>query len=44
MNRVMYGSEKVTLKQIEQWLKESGTYIRTVFDMDIDSEQTAVRE
>ncbi|MDH3329783.1 MAG: hypothetical protein OEM01_11155 [Desulfobulbaceae bacterium] len=44
MNRVVFDSEKVTLKQIEQWLKESGTYIRTVFDSAVDSEQKGVRE
>jgi hypothetical protein len=32
VNRVLYDPEKVSLEQIEQWLKKSGTYIRTVSD------------
>jgi len=44
VNRVVYDPGKVTLKQIEQRLKESGTYIRTVSDSVKDSDQKAVRE
>jgi hypothetical protein len=30
INAVTYDSDKVTLEQLELWLKKSGTYIRTV--------------
>lgn len=30
VNRVRYDSGKVTVEEMEVWLKEAGTYIRTV--------------
>ena len=44
VNRVEYDPEKVTQKQIEQWLKKSGTYIRTVSDSEAGGKPKPVRE
>jgi len=30
VNRVEYDAQQVTLEQLEQWLSEAGTYIRTL--------------
>ncbi len=30
VNRVLYDPEEVTVEQMEGWLKESGTYVRTI--------------
>ncbi len=32
VNRVAYDPEKVSVEQLTGWLKESGTYVRTVVD------------
>jgi hypothetical protein len=44
VNRVEYDPEKVTQKQIEQWLRKSGTYIRTVSASATNSKPEPVRE
>jgi hypothetical protein len=44
VNRVEYDPEKVTQKQIEQWLRKSGTYIRTVSASAKNSKPEPVRE
>jgi hypothetical protein len=40
INAVTYDSDKVTLEQLELWLKKSGTYIRTVPRKKVRSEAT----
>jgi len=30
VNRVVYNPEKVTVEQMEGWLRKAGTYLRTV--------------
>jgi len=44
VNQVTYDPDKVNLQQIEQRLRESGTYIRTVSESTQEGGQGAVRE
>ncbi len=34
VNRVVYNPEKVTVEQMEGWLRKAGTYLRTVREPD----------
>ena len=44
VNRVVYDPAKTTIAQLVEWLKEAGTYIRTVPEPTNDDGQKEMRE
>ena len=41
VNHVAYDPEEVTVEQLIGWLKESGTYIRTISDTEKEETSSA---